>query len=588
MRKGCFEKKILAFLMAIAISISLIACGNTGESAKESSNSTVQQASQSTESMPSKEPVTLKIYTNAKMSNYGIQKNPVAEEIEKATGVTMDFVANPSEETLKIMLAGGDLPDIISLSATVYAKQLIEGSNIIAMDDLLKTNGKDIVSLNPKRVEFSKKYLSNNAGKVYLLPYAAIASTKQIASDFSYECSAIRWDYYKELGCPEINNWDDLISVLAQMQKNHPKTQDGRKIYGLGAFTDWGTFPFTGLHSYGNNANSSDICGHTVYVDKDGNIKQTYNDENSIFWQSMRDWNKAYKANIVDPDSFTQKWANFSEKGNNGQYLFEPFNWQFYGVNVKLAKEENPEAGFVPIYTVFPYVSRISLTAIGDAGGSVGITSKCKAPDRAMDLINFFATYEGCRMLWSGVKGTHWDIENGKPEFKDEVFEKKSTDATYLENEGIGKYTVLAAWYGNAIDPNDGVPMDLTKTTKAYKKLITPLEKSFNDFYKVDYPGQLCDKLVAEGTISFRNNIFVAARGALGYGSDDIKRIDTQIVSYISKEIPKLIMAKTDTDFSNEYKTTIEELEKLGLKTSVEYWTKEFNRCMSIAVEFKP
>jgi hypothetical protein len=34
----------------------------------------------------------------------------------------------------------------------------------------------------------------------------------------------VRWDYYKELGYPPINNEDDYLSVLQQMHENHPFT----------------------------------------------------------------------------------------------------------------------------------------------------------------------------------------------------------------------------------------------------------------------------------------------------------------------------------------------------------------------------
>ena len=44
----------------------------------------------------------------------------------------------------------------------------------------------------------------------------------------------VRWDYYKELGYPPINNEDDYLSVLRQMHENHPFTEDGYPTYLFG------------------------------------------------------------------------------------------------------------------------------------------------------------------------------------------------------------------------------------------------------------------------------------------------------------------------------------------------------------------
>ena len=41
----------------------------------------------------------------------------------------------------------------------------------------------------------------------------------------------VRWDYYKELGYPPVNNEEDYLKVLRQMHENHPFTEDGYPTY---------------------------------------------------------------------------------------------------------------------------------------------------------------------------------------------------------------------------------------------------------------------------------------------------------------------------------------------------------------------
>jgi hypothetical protein len=44
----------------------------------------------------------------------------------------------------------------------------------------------------------------------------------------------LRWDYYKEIGAPAINNDDDYIAAIKAMQAKHPLSRSGKKTYDIG------------------------------------------------------------------------------------------------------------------------------------------------------------------------------------------------------------------------------------------------------------------------------------------------------------------------------------------------------------------
>jgi hypothetical protein len=46
--------------------------------------------------------------------------------------------------------------------------------------------------------------------------------------------AVLRWDYYKDW-VSVMKNEDDLLNVIAQIVKKHPQTEDGKKVYGVGA-----------------------------------------------------------------------------------------------------------------------------------------------------------------------------------------------------------------------------------------------------------------------------------------------------------------------------------------------------------------
>ena len=43
-------------------------------------------------------------------------------------------------------------------------------------------------------------------------------SPTSYSQDVIYSSPLLRWDYYSELGCPDIKDLDGLVDVLAQMQ----------------------------------------------------------------------------------------------------------------------------------------------------------------------------------------------------------------------------------------------------------------------------------------------------------------------------------------------------------------------------------
>ena len=49
----------------------------------------------------------------------------------------------------------------------------------------------------------------------------------------------IRWDYYKELGYPKMENLDDFLDVLEGMQKLAREKEGSEDIYAISLFKDW-------------------------------------------------------------------------------------------------------------------------------------------------------------------------------------------------------------------------------------------------------------------------------------------------------------------------------------------------------------
>ena len=108
------------------------------------------------------------------------------------------------------------------------------------------------------------------------------------------------------------------------MQEKHPKTADGKPVYGFSGWTDWGLWsycvPYAFSHGWMNGDND-------IYLfDASGNIQPTLS-EDGIFKQALQFMNNAYRMGLCDPEMFTQKNSDFLAKNKNLQLLTLPTNW---------------------------------------------------------------------------------------------------------------------------------------------------------------------------------------------------------------------------------------------------------------------
>lgn len=130
-----------------------------------------------------------------------------------------------------------------------------------------------------------------------------------------------RWDCYKELGCPEITSEDEYLDVLKQMVDAHPETEDGKKVYALSGWTDWGLWPYKISYpfSFGyENLDNNQLFSHVT-----GELEDMFTKEDGIFWKSLSFFNKAYRMGIMDPEAFTMKTPSTIPRFPTGRSLLQ-------------------------------------------------------------------------------------------------------------------------------------------------------------------------------------------------------------------------------------------------------------------------
>ncbi|WP_300800881.1 ABC transporter substrate-binding protein [uncultured Acetatifactor sp.] len=283
-----------------------------------------------------------------------------------------------------------------------------------------------------------------DGSKVYGIPSEMTNTSADTYSEsipFSSVC--LPWDYYKELGSPEIKNLDELLDVLEQMQQNHPTNKDGDSAYAISLWKDWDGFGMENILQtckwYGQEGRDSVLLGND-------NTMMSIIDENGAYYKLLNFFFEANQRGLIDPDSSTQDWATTdNQKLRNYRKFLLWYNWEMSLASINLTDEDRAAGkGFVnvPISDMNIYQVADSYYGSGRVWG-VGSQVEGEKEKRIMDMLDWMASAEGVATMWYGIEGINYVMEDGRfvqPE-----------DATAYMN---GEKELPAEWGGGSF--NDG------------------------------------------------------------------------------------------------------------------------------------
>jgi hypothetical protein len=372
------------------------------------------------------------------------------------------------------------------------------------------------------------------------------------------------------VGAPEIKNEDDYLNVLKKMVDYQPTTKDGKKVYALSGWIDWGIWPYTisypFTHGYTNSNGGFVNC-------VTGELESVYLKENGIFWKSLKFFNKANQLGIFDPEAFTMKNAQYDAKVKTGQVLVSATNWNTPDKSIL-----GQDAAMYIIPGSSPYITQVypEDNLLGYKGGdSIAISSKCKYPERAMEVLNYINSDEGARYVLNGNKGVDWDIVDGKPAMLGKLLKNKMSGAVeepdYVKPgnpNGIERYAGFFVQDTNN-PAKDGFPYSIAMSVEYKVKTSLPVDKDFSQRYggaDAVYPGQAYAKMIKDGLAKMVKTSYPIYAGLSEQPTDDTTRVLSKADQYINANIAKIILAKTDAEFDVQMKKTIEDIKAMGFE----------------------
>ena len=365
--------------------------------------------------------ITVDVYDE--FANYqGVQSGWFAKIVKDKFNMELNIiapnVAGGGQTLYQTRSAAGELGDLVLVNTSNgKLNDLVSSGLIMDCTDLM--DGKDIVENYGEAIDVTNEGLPEEG--MFAFPNsvstdAATESSEGLEPTFG---PYIRWDYYKELGYPKMENLDDFLDVLEGMQKLAREKEGSEDIYAISLFKDWDD------NMMNNAKQPACMYGYDevgfVLSKADGTEEQSILDDDSIYMDVLDFFYEANQRGLVDPDSTTQNYDTWSAKYTDGKVLYCP--WPWVGQNLyNTAENKAAGKGFMmaPVedMQIFSYGS----CPEGNSTQVIAIGSNAEDPQRMADFIDWLYSPEGIELNGqangaAGIKGLTWDVnEDGKPE----------------------------------------------------------------------------------------------------------------------------------------------------------------------------
>ncbi len=556
----------MALGLGLVMALSVVACGGgTDEKGQADGSGQGSGMAEEGEAGADREPITLTF--GVPYSDYGngihTDKNLFLQRLKEVTGVELEFVIYDAD-SYALMCAGGDLTDIILLTTNTpgSVEALIASGGILPLDDLLDEYGQHIKANIPDALEAVRD--KENGDKIYGLPtnVSDAGSIPRRNADIGFRA---RYDIYKQIGSPEIRSQDDFLNVLKAMQDYERERTGENDIYCFGSFTDWGTWPYYICYPFMYGL--MDTKTGFSYDRVTGELVNNYTDGDSVYWDGMAFFNRAYQMGLFDPDGLMQKVAQYDDKVATGKYIATIYSPG--PLDPSLLGEEAVMT-YLP-GTAFPNVNETYAMAY-PAGyqmeASRAISASCPYPERAMQVLDYIDSPEGSRFLLNGVQGEDWDVVDGVPQLIGSMMDayRNGTQNEYRRDR-TGDALCKGCMSSGNIVLDDGYPVDLTTGAEFISQTVNAAERAFAQDFGSDlsYPGQVYEKWIEEGTVTDITTAEGALKVAsLGNLSEEASLISAEAEDYLASNIAKLIFASSDEEFQKEKDSMIAKFRELG------------------------
>ncbi len=524
--------------------------------------------------------ITLNVYTQT--ANWsGMQTGWYAALLKDKFNVQLNIIPDP-EGTYETLMEAGNLGDLIVWgdNGREYKDAVNQG---LLYDweegDLCKTYGPVIWKNAQIALETNRKISGD--GAIHGLGHNLASSTKDHQS-FFYTWD-IRWDLYKQLGYPQVNNLDDYISVLKKMKEICPTDENGNPTYANSLWPDWDGTMVMYVKAMATAYYGYDELAAGLYDPTTGKYHDEL-EEGGPYLTMLKFFNNLYQNDLLDPNSMTQTYDQMADKVKAGGTFFSIFNYAgsfAYNTTQHIAQNKM----MLPLVPkdASPAVYGMSLLG-GNRIWSIGAYTEY--PELCMEILNYLYTPEGEMTLFYGIPGLMWYYDDkgntcftdlGKKCNRDPQYDiggvKWTSPETGKTYQLGGKFTdgMLqmnnTAWVIDAKNPDsNGETYNKDTWRSEVGKAKCALEQDWRDYFKcitaIDY--------MASGKYRLNPGTSYSSPKR----SDELELIWTQVYQALRQYSWRAIYAKNDGEYNYQVQQMIKICNDYGYDKVLK-WSRE-------------
>lgn len=552
MKKSNLRRGAALLTAGMMVMSTLTACGEKAETSTSQTNTseTSAPAAESGETTAAAEPgvVTYPVADGGTLS-YGMtlatawsdrydsfDKLPLGQELEKVTGFDMDMVHVENKQAMNLLLASGELPDIIGYNFQLNytggeAKAIQDGLIYPMSEEFLKENAPDyweVISSNPDIL----KQVKTPEGDIY--GFAFILGDELLKGGYGL---IVRDDWCEELGLELPETADEYYNMLKAF-----KEQKGVEIPLCVNFD----FLKDQLNR-GIITSPFGLVTMDTYVDN-GNVEIGYS--KAEFKGVLEYLHKLYEEKLLDPnfatvdkETITANMLTGKSGASSGACGSILGTWLTTNKDVEdysLAGIKNLVAnkGDTPMYGHYN-------TDV--VGGVTVITNECKDPAKAAQFLNYGYTEEGHMLYNFGIEGQSYEMVEGKPVY---------TDLVLNNPDGLSRQQALSEYqlaYGNG-------PFVQDKD------------------YLLQYYAEDAQKVALERWTDNNAKQYKLPRITInGDDAGEFASLTSEVETYRDEMIIKFIRGEESLDNFDQYLSTLESMGISRMKEIVQNAVNEYN-----------
>lgn len=420
-------KKQLCMLLAAVMLAGAAGCGK---------NKTEQTGTESAAALEgdlaSETPLELSVFYHTRDSFVFDNEWPVFKKAAELTNISLKSVVpkttTSSTEAFNLMMAGGELADLVFAQSIYIQKYSSEGA-FIPLNDLIDKyapNIKHELEIN----ETFRKTVTSEDGNIYYIVQSQKLPEDPNVTATTNNMYYIRQDWLDKLGLPVPQTADEYIKTLEAFRDNDPNG-NGKKD----------EIPF-----FANSAEefirmAVNFCGYRTnwYVNDDGKV--CFGNYEPGYKEGIKLAARMYKEGLVDKEIFT--------RGSNSRdiLLGSDLGGALRGAADSTAAYNDKLKDKIEGFNLVPMLppennngERIEETSsvVGSVGniGGFAISYRNEHPVETIRYLDFWFGKTGSRLAEYGIEGEQYDIVDGKPVFKEELLHGENPTIAQLRAIG--------------------------------------------------------------------------------------------------------------------------------------------------------